>query len=223
LNPDIIVIDGGDIFNFYSFPQLNNFVARAYKIINPDIIVPGDQEFTEGIDFFKKFAAGSKSILLSNAGINGLTTIVQKSYHINNEKRVTINALLEPSIVDSLSAFLTKQTEQFNSLANSLAEEDFNILVFHGTEKYFKENQQVFNNYDLILSAHQVNSIIDTLEVPYHINATTDGESLFYIQLLNSGNSYQIKVEKIDIFKAEYPDKAIEKLIDEYRKMLINL
>ena len=38
-NPDIIVIDGGDTFNYYPFEALNTAIASSYKIISPDIWV----------------------------------------------------------------------------------------------------------------------------------------------------------------------------------------
>jgi len=221
-NNQLIVVDGGDIFNSYSFPLLNNSIMQSYQIIRPDIIVPGDQEFSEGENFFKAFARSSKGLLLSNAGIKGLTTIVQKDYHIEGNKHISFTGFLEPGISDS-NTFINYNITQYKNETGHLNSSDFNVLVYHGTEDYFNNNQNLFNGFNLILSAHMQSEIMDTTNVPFHINAFADGEVIFDIKILNNGQNYRIKAKKIIIQKASTPDAKIEQLIKEYNLKLDSL
>lgn len=222
LNNNLVVIDGGDIFNTYSFPLLNKSILQAYAIIKPDIILPGDQEYVEGAGFFNKFALSTKGILLTNAEIMGLTTIIQKDYPLDSGKQISFLGFLQPGITDS-NQNIKFNMEQFSHVKEILNGNNFNILVYHGTEDYYNQNNSLFNTFDLILSAHLQNGVIDTTEKPFHINAFADGEALFDIDILNLNNNFKINVQKIDVLKAARPDTKIQSLIEEFNQTLNNL
>jgi LysM repeat protein len=60
-----LVLDAGDVFSSIGFLEKDKFVLSAYKILPYDFIGIGDQEFSNGIDFFEEIKKELKDKLIS--------------------------------------------------------------------------------------------------------------------------------------------------------------
>ena len=77
--PHTFIVDGGDYFNSYPFEKLNTAMLRALSFLDYDIMVPGDQEFIEGMGFFNNYKNQYKpKLLISNIHLD--TNINLKFY-----------------------------------------------------------------------------------------------------------------------------------------------
>ncbi len=56
--PNVILLDTGDFFTIDDDPILGRHLVEAYRVIGYDAILPGDQEFSGGADFFLALAKG---------------------------------------------------------------------------------------------------------------------------------------------------------------------
>ncbi len=54
--PNVVLLDTGDFLTIDDDPILARHIVEAYRIIGYDAMVPGDQEFSGGTDFFLRLA-----------------------------------------------------------------------------------------------------------------------------------------------------------------------
>lgn len=218
-NPDIILIDGGDTFNYYAFPALNNAIAASYSIIKPDLWIIAEQDFIEGFTFLRKFVNNSELNLLSgNYEISNLKSIAQKKY-VFQDLAVSITSYVQPELFEN--RYTQNKAEQFKSLVDSLVATEFNILILHADSDEYNKHKHLFSKFDLILTAHQQSANINLQSKPAFIDGHSDGEILLYIQIFKNENGYLIKNNIRPIHVSDTPDKKIEKLVADYKKTLI--
>jgi 2',3'-cyclic-nucleotide 2'-phosphodiesterase (5'-nucleotidase family) len=214
-NPNLILIDGGDTFNTYSFIELDQAIADAYKLIKPDIWVPGEQEFIEGKPFFKNLVDSMETTLLAgNIEINDLPLQKTKTYTFQN-KKIIITSYIQPDVYEGMDSTLQitvndKPNEKLNS-------EYFKVLIFHGDEAELNRQDKLVSAFDLVLSAHQQSPDIDLDSDTPVIGGGADGEFLVHIILQNNKSGFKISASKINIEQSDNPDKQIAKIISEYR------
>lgn len=217
-NPAIIVIDGGDTFNYYSFSELNTAIANSYNIIKPNLWVIGEQDFVEGFPFLhKNFSSSHIELLAGNYELEGLKTIPVKEYSITDID-ISITSYLQPGLMQNDQ--YTNAPNQLNTLLNSLDNSVYNILVMHSDSDEYSKHREVFSKFDLILTAHQQGANIDIDSKPVIIDGFSDGENLINIKINRSQNIFSVKAEIIPVIINKYPNKEIEKLISEYKKTL---
>jgi LysM repeat protein len=70
---NVLYLDAGDIISPIGFPAKDRFVLKAYKIIPYDAIGIGDQEFSNGLKFFKADIIGRRLPLVSASLIDAST------------------------------------------------------------------------------------------------------------------------------------------------------
>jgi 2',3'-cyclic-nucleotide 2'-phosphodiesterase (5'-nucleotidase family) len=220
LNPNLVVIDGGDTFNPYSFIELNRVILKAYQIIKPDIWVLSEQELTEGKDLLIKALKKQKSkIVLSNYKIKNIPSEEYQKYTIEKNSVVKIYSYVQPSLFSKLEDL------EFNNPDNLFKDLDmrsFNILVFHGEEDALLKTMPEFENFDLILTAHQQSNKIVLNSRPAIIGSGADGENIVHIRLHKSKGTINISAEQIPIGLEIEPDTEIRKWVEEYKNNLQN-
>ncbi len=215
LNPNLVVIDGGDTFNPYSFIELNRAVLKAYQIIKPDIWVLSEQELVEGKDLLIKALKTQKSkIVLSNYTIKNIPSEKYQNYAIEKNSAVKIYSYVQPSLFSELKGLKFKNPD---ILFKDLDERSFNILVFHGEEDALVKIMPEFEDFDLILTAHQQSNKIVLNSRPAIIGAGTDGENIIHISLHKSKGKIKINVGQIPIGLKIEPDTEIRKWVEEYK------
>jgi 2',3'-cyclic-nucleotide 2'-phosphodiesterase (5'-nucleotidase family) len=63
----MIFVDTGDIFNHFSSSNDDDIVAGIYPHLGYDAICPGDQEFINGMNFYKNKINGKLPIVSTNS------------------------------------------------------------------------------------------------------------------------------------------------------------
>jgi len=215
-NPDLIVIDGGDTFNTYSFIELDQAIFDAYKIIKPDIWVPGEQEFIEGEEFFRALTDHfNSSFLTGNININNRTILSKKEY-VFQDKKIVITSFIQPDVFMGADP-MPDITIKNDNLLKNITPEFFNILIFHGNEKEMDKQKDLIQGFDLVLTSHEQSGIIDLQgEIPI-IDGGSDGEFLVHIILQENDSGFKISASKINIEQSDTPNQEIAKIISDYR------
>lgn len=221
-NTNLIVIDGGDTFNTYPFLELDQAIVDAYKIIKPDIWVPGEQEFIEGDSFFKNAADYiPSSFITGNFSINDISTVTQKKYKFKSEN-IVITSYILPSVFKGMNPEpgVIFEPQKFKKEINSLNPDNYNILVFHGDKEAMLDHVNLISSFDLVLTSHQQSADIDLNSKPVIIGGGQDGEYLLHIILQKSGREFKINASKINMEQSDNPDKKIVDIISAYRDQI---
>ena len=214
-NTNVFVIDGGDYFNSYPYRSLNDAMYKALILLDYDCIVPGDQEFVEGKNFYSRYASSLKDkILLSNDG-SEYNRKIETTIGLN---RLNIYGYLFPNTFD----FIEKP--EYLSLSNSLntkpersTENEFQIAIIHSSlataEQFSFENKSI----DLILLAHDQQRGVWNINKSIIIGNGKDSEYISIIKI-EKGSPWDITVNQKKI-KEEIPeDDQIINLVNEYKQ-----
>jgi 2',3'-cyclic-nucleotide 2'-phosphodiesterase (5'-nucleotidase family) len=215
-NPDLVLIDGGDTFNSYPFIELNQAILDAYKLVIPDIWIPGEYEFIEGKEFFSKVTKSMDTVFLTgNIAIDGFPTQASKKYNFK-DKTIMITSYIQPDLILQREPDLDISVKK-ESLIKNIEANDFTILVFHGDETSLANEQDITSEFDLLLLSHQQDPGIDLNREPMVIGGGADGEFLMHILLQENDSGFKISASKINIEQTDSPNKEIVKIISDYR------
>jgi 2',3'-cyclic-nucleotide 2'-phosphodiesterase (5'-nucleotidase family) len=210
----VFVIDGGDYFNSYPFPELNEAMFSAFILMHYDFIVPGDQAFVEGEDFFSKYVSNlGERLILTNAR-SGFETEMIKKY---GSYQIQIYGYLSPYVFDFIPE------PEFPSLTNFVEAKpepaefkEFQIAVIHGyrsnAEQFAVENPSV----RLILLGHDQRKGIWEKNQATIIGNGKDSEYISVIKLAPE-NNWNISVEQQKIHEDLPEDKQIVRIIESYK------
>lgn len=219
-NPNLIVIDGGDTFNTYPFIELDQAILDAYKIIKPDIWVPGEQEFIEGNSFLKNaISALPSSFITGNISLKDTSTSSQKKFNFQN-KKIVITSYIQPEILEVFNPNLnvTYEPSKLDKIVENLESDNFNILVFHADEMELQKQVNLISKFDLLLTSHQQSVNIDLQSKPAVIGGGADGEYMVHISLQRNAKDFKISASKINVTQSTNPDQRIADIISAYRK-----
>jgi 2',3'-cyclic-nucleotide 2'-phosphodiesterase (5'-nucleotidase family) len=211
-NPNTLVIDGGDYFNSYPFIELNKAMLRALSLINYDIFVPGDQEFSEGDQFYYQIVnvLGEK-LLISNqhtCGTNNRTFIFDKhSVHVQSYLSADAFSFIKVPHNLNLLPFSYIKDASVNGC---------NIVIFHGSladaQHAAAENEWL----DLILLAHdQYKNVKYISNVPI-VGAGRDSEFIVNIAVSKLSNKWDFSISTQNIDQSFEEDREILSFIEEY-------
>ncbi len=214
-NPDLLVIDGGDFFNSYSYPDLNHVVSEQYKLLHPNILVPGDQEVVEGISFFKKYALGCTNIVLgSNLSVPGIRF---KPYFRFKEELVVLSYLDESSFdLIKKPSDLKIKNKQFEQLYSQFSANNKTVIVFHGTEQALSSFIKQHPLADIVLWGHAQSDRIELKTHPVIIAGGTDGAYVLKIALNFKLKATPVSIEKIPISLNIPPDSGALNIIKKW-------
>jgi 2',3'-cyclic-nucleotide 2'-phosphodiesterase (5'-nucleotidase family) len=213
-NKDVFVIDGGDYFNSYPFPSLNDAMLKALVLIDYDCIVPGDQEFIEGPEFFSRYISDLKDkVILTNSSIN-IQQFYEKTLGIN---RIMIYGYMSPYIFDFVEKPEDMILSNFVSEKPRHAEKNlFQIAVIHGylsnAEQFALENSSI----SLILLAHDQRKGVWDKNGVRIVGNGKDSEYISIIKVTNEGQ-WDISVDQMKISEEIPEDEQVLNLIQEYK------
>jgi len=212
---DVLLIDGGDFFNSYPFPALDQAMLAGLQHCAYDVIIPGDQALIEGKDFYQlidKMMNGK--ILLSNTGQEKMAVRKIKIGDVS----LVLTGILSPDAFEFIEkpAWLNlhdpgkDNTERRN-------ESELRITVFHGpraaAERYLALHRQI----DLLLLAHDQNLGIWNINGVVMVAGGKDSEYVSVIEA-NYQNGWKIKAEQIAM-SDDYPESLeILDIIDVFKK-----
>jgi 2',3'-cyclic-nucleotide 2'-phosphodiesterase (5'-nucleotidase family) len=223
---NVIVLDSGDIFDIQQDTLLHRAVTRAYGLIRYDAWTCGDQDFIEGLDFFRlKLLELPMKLVTSNLKFscdNCSKYVILK----RNNIRIGITGSFNPDIFKYIPAGVQKKLiflNQDSSLRDVLSDlhdkSDYQILLSHSgfeKDKYLAES---FPSLDLIIGGHSQT----VLETPEKIGTTLivqAGESGYRVgtlQLLfKSKKLISAQNELILLDKEISDDVGVLKIINDY-------
>ena len=218
INP-LLVIDGGDTFNSYPFKELNQAIVNSYNIILPDIWAIAEQEFIEGKTFLlKNIKNSSIPILTSNFSIPDQKTNTEINIPFNGDIAVVVLSYLQPELMKLTGSENQVIFRDNNEIYRQINKKNYNILLFHGTYETFLKKKSLFDSFDLVLLAHQVDFISDTDEKPAIIGGLFDGEKLIHISLQKAAQGFIIEPKLIEITTEISPDPSITGFIKKYKE-----
>ncbi len=193
-NPNTILIDGGDFFNSYSYPELNQSVLESLVLMEYDLFVPGEHAFVEGSPFFidiSRCLAGR--IILSNVNWRYNRGFLE-SYHRTD---LNLIAVLNSKCFDYIA--LPEQFELSalpDSTIGNNRDGSYTILVYHGTIDTISDQILNFARPDIILLAHDQYLGETDIAGIRTIGIGKDGEHIAVIKL-TTGFTCEVTFEKI--------------------------
>jgi len=211
---NVIVIDGGDYFNSYPFPKLNEAMYSSLSLLQYDCLVPGDQAFVEGDTFFYNYASNLKDkIVLTNSDA-GFNKKFEKNFGPN---QVLIYGYLSPYIFEFIKKPDKLNITNFVSARPQPAKKnEFQVAVVHGylsnAEQFADENPDV----KLILLAHDQRQGTWEKNQAMIIGNGKDSEYISVIKV-SSQNHWHISVEQNKIHEDLPEDKQIVKIIESFK------
>jgi 2',3'-cyclic-nucleotide 2'-phosphodiesterase (5'-nucleotidase family) len=219
-HPNTVCIDGGDYFNSYPYNELNTAMARALKILDYDIVLPGDQAFIEGKSFYTDLVShhGSSWLISNMKETRGRTVSLRRG-----QTKIEVSSYLSEAAFEFV---IKPDFVQFLDL-NQAFDQDydtdqiaFRIMIVHGT---FEEAQQIVKNLkwiDLILLAHAQERGHDNSSGTSIISAGKGGEYVCLVTVTQSVQQWEISVDFVKIIEGIAVDPLIQPIIDQYTSLV---
>jgi len=204
-NPDALLIDGGNFFNSYPFPELNIKALESLSMLNFNLFSLGFHVFIEEKNIYDNFSKKYyKNIISSNSNLEFQN---YKEFLINNTK-LRFFGFISPK--------LFKYTEQpeWLKLKNKLYNVEYlkngiNIFIFNGyledAEEFTKNNTE----FDLILLS------TDQQTGKWKVGNTTiiggghDAESIALVEILLNEKGTEFDVKYIDMDSSIKSDESV--------------
>jgi len=215
-NPKLLLIDGGDFFNSYPFPLLNRAVAQVYRLIKPDILTPGDQEFMEGIPFFKKnIKPLQKQLLATNLFLPDFAMPKEKVYTILKRTKIAFLSYLDPQAFQfsGKSSAIHLRLTDFNQLYHALLPHTFIVVIYHGPQAALKRFLARHQKIDCVLLGHTQSSVQQLKNKPYIIGGGEDGENLLDIRIKEQSGIFKVQVNRLPVYESLKQNEKIASII----------
>jgi 2',3'-cyclic-nucleotide 2'-phosphodiesterase (5'-nucleotidase family) len=210
-----MLVDGGDFFNSYPFPALDEAMLRVLQKMSYNVIMPGDQAFIEGEGFYRKLiSAGGSSLLISNDASAKNKSI---QTHIGPYQ-------IETTALFSAAAFQFIKQPAFLKLLPiadfSISRQDKNslrIVVIHGTLAEARQFAEKNSDINIIFLAHeQEKGLWDQNGVMIVANGK-DSEYISSVKIKHD-SAWQAQVEYVKISEALPEAEDILDIIDQFKK-----
>jgi hypothetical protein len=182
--PHTIIIDGGDFFNSYPQITLNTTMLQALHYLDYHILVPGDQEFVEGMVFFQHFQSQMKEKLLAS----NMNLPVKPYFSFNlNKINIFFYSFLSPKAFDFIERPEKIDCNPFSLVKKRGEKKGLQVLIFHGTMNEAKDILQNNGWIDLLLLAHS--QYVGSLPMKNQIiiGGGSDSEGVTIIQIREKG------------------------------------
>ncbi|MBN2423607.1 MAG: hypothetical protein JXR46_07205 [Calditrichaceae bacterium] len=213
-NKELVFIDGGDFSNPYPFAEINEAVLEIYKILQPDIIALGEQEFIEGKEYFNKIiSAFGKKILATNLTVTRAT--LNETLKL---KSLNVLSYMDESTLREVNEDMGWRFNNtvFEKLYSGLKDSEINILVYHGTLKKLELFLKKYVKFNLVLLSHDYKEGLISFNSPVIVGGGADGEHLMDIKINKNNKSADIMVDMIPVSKNRKSDPRVEKIIALY-------
>ncbi len=212
VNKDVLLIDGGDFLNSYPYPNLNSKMLQSIHKMDYDVIVPGDHEFVEGYDFFKKiYTELNNAVLISNQEPTG----AEKQFAYPG-LRVAVSGFVAPAVfenIDRPESFTLINPDKSEMPVNS--DTFFNILVFHGDKRDAAKIAEKHPGIDLILLGHDHFKGVQQIGDAVIVGNGRDSE-YFSLITVETFSPNKVQTRHIKVIPTIPEDKGIKKIIDAF-------
>lgn len=228
---NVLLFDSGDMLSAYEEKLKSEYTLKCYEYLKYDAICIGDQEFINGIDFFKEkiqklpiitanfslyekdvcYLAGNPFKIIKVEDINiGVMGIISKNAFKYYSKEITEKIKVDDS-VKTVNHFLKLLKEKC----------DINILLSHSGLDEDKQLAKQINGIDIIIGGHTQNLIKKKLieNDILIVQAGKNGEHLGELNIFYDKDSKKIvNIEnQLHLLDEEIADDPyIRGLIEEY-------
>ena len=224
---NVLLLDSGDILNIWDNSHLHRYIIRAYKILEYDAWMAGDQDFVEGMNFFFDYLLREKMQLV-NTNISLKGELLGNKYLIKNINGIKIG--ITGTIDHSLHKYISEYSRgyiEFNDQKNALKPVlkemsslcDYIILLSHSGMDKDEKIAEIFPEIDLIVGGHS-QTITDVPEKKGETLIVQAGEHGYRLGLLTlkfTGKKLQSYQNNLVLLKLNRPDHPeIKQLINEY-------
>ncbi len=215
-----VFLDGGDAFNAYSYPELNNALVRIYRLLRPDVITIADQEFSEGRRFLlEALPRMAADVVLGNIRFPGYdkAKAFRRFRHQKHVLGVTSYLELRNRHMGSVRGFLHEDDQRFEKAVKAIDDADYKVLIYHGERKFLPALLRKYPHWDLVLLAHE-QLAVNEMQGPVRLVCPgADGEYASRIVLKMAAGKKNIVVQQIPV-GLEWPaDPDIKKIIKSYQ------
>ncbi len=220
-----LFIDGGDRLNTYRFPELNRTVLHIYKRLQPDLMILGDQEFVEGIDFLNTFITkDAPPNLASNIHYDGLQKLSVYRKKLDNRVSIQVLAYLAPesfNFIEKPKALNFKEAP-FKNEYRRANEHDLNLLVYHGPEEALNKRLKLYPEFDCVLVAHKQRLAWQSEGGTARLYGGADGQHVNIVHVVRKirggETTFLFKRSVVPVSLDVRPQEAVEALILKFNK-----
>ena len=217
-HPHCILIDGGDYFNSYPFPELNQAMLQTIRLLKYDVMVPGENAFIEpGLYTGDLLQTHRERILISNSGHPGQKYLVfeRAGFKIFIWSFVSLDRVYASSLPNE--RFLTGYISpvEFNTSDNYIY-----ILVFHGELEDLSPILSANPQIDLVLAGHIQEKGIREIEGVKVVCNGRDGEVVAAIDIRRGTTDRSIEITHHNIGLHLATDPAINALINNLKSQV---
>ncbi len=220
-HPGTIFIDGGDFLNPYPYPELNLAVLDIYKLLQPDIILVGDQEWVEEPPFLYRNFNLWPQITGTNFKIRNKKINKERVYPLSNGIRVRILTYLDICSFDLLGIpekELIFDEKNFKRAVSRKKKDEILVVVFHGCVggqgRFLRKYRQV----DVLLVAHTQQTKLQLNRKPVIIPGGSDCRYLYQINIAPKEDSYTLKAKRLQVNKALKQDKRLLPILKRLKR-----
>jgi hypothetical protein len=214
-HPGSILIDGGDFFNSYPFPELNKAMLNVLNHMDYDVLVPGEHEFTvNNVLLSAYFSQYGQKVLISNSGLT------DRSFREFKTDRflIKVYSYLDPGVFKFIPEPDTLKLSKTPFKVQAAESPDMmNILVFHGEKNVLQEILSRSPSVDLVLLAHMQNKGQSQIAGKMVIGVGRDGESVAVIRLFKEADDLHVEVDFQTIDLSLAADKDILPIIHNFK------
>jgi hypothetical protein len=214
--PDLLVLNGGDYLNSYSFLALNGTMLAALRLLKFDLFVPGDQEYVEGAGFNSRLRSIlGKAWFVSNAGKSGSAVRTFKF----SKLRLNLSAYLSPNCFSFIAqpAYLVLNEFQPVFPEENAPASAFNCLIVHGSLPEAIALAVRYPRYDLILLGHEQYPVSELTGRTRIIGVGKDGEAVILVQVTKSGSGWEIGQTRIELNSSIPAHQEMSSLIKQFK------
>ncbi len=171
---NVLFVDTGDFFSAFGNNEKDRYSARAQRLLSYDVLTPGDQEFSNGVAFFRdEICRPDLPYVSLNLKIKGIENIATFKTIRLGGLTILITSVVHPDVFrfyDQSAIADIQISDPISSLAAFLSAHpaDFTILLSHLGLDQDKIIAQKFPAIDLIIGGHSQ----DVLKEALHVNKT---------------------------------------------------
>lgn len=180
---NVLYIDTGDFFSAFGDQKKDMFVLNALKLMQYDLLIPGDQEFSNGIDFYRQnIFKQNLPYISSNVRIENLSDPVNYKIFKFDGIRILFISITHPNVFKFYDQSIIKSIKildpviRIKEILNKI-ESDYAILLSHSGLEQDISIAERFPEIGLIIGGHSQDVLKEALKVnkTHIVQAGSDG------------------------------------------------
>ncbi|MDA3885054.1 MAG: hypothetical protein PF638_05610 [Candidatus Delongbacteria bacterium] len=230
--PNTIFVDTGDILNQFSSSSDNDIVAGVFPHLGYDAICPGDQEFIDGMSFYKNKLNGKLPFISTNLSFADKELKIEeyKIITLENGLKVGITGvnfntgfryLIRSEAIAEGDVIVDKAFEKLRNTLKKLNEEsDLVVVLAHFNREGIVKTLDHVDGYDILIGGHKDIEFYHPrlVDGKVFVQNGNDGEKIGKVvfDIDDKGKKKFTSYELIKVLSDKYTrEKNIEKMIKE--------